>query len=190
MPSKFRIGAAAYTADGRRYVVDDVDAGIVYCSSPSGAETEFPEARLLTEAEWQARSDGRRLDLYPRLKQSPPYTTAPRVDRPAAEQLLLKVAKLEPGLLDFVAHTVAARILARTGDQDLIAGLSIVKCRAVFDSAEPAVRAGLLAEILGVAPDVLVGAGRLGDNLMRAMIDKGLAAHGSTFETFQGNRRR
>ena len=189
MASKFRLGTIAYTSDGRRYFVDDVDGGIVYCSSQSGAETEFPEAQLFTEAEWKTRSDSKRTDLYPRLKQAPPYTNAPRVDRSAAEQMLLKVGRLSPGILDFVAHEVAAGILTESGDKELVAGLSIVKCRAVFDQVEPAVRAGLLAGMLGVAPDVLVGAARLGDNLMRAMLDKGLATHGDAFEVFQGRRR-
>ncbi|HLZ67587.1 MAG TPA: hypothetical protein VKQ29_15255 [Aliidongia sp.] len=189
MASKFRLGTIVYTRDGRRYFVDDVDGGIVYCSSQSGAETEFPEAQLLTEAEWKSRSDGKRADLYPRLKQAPPYTSAPRLDRASAEQMLLKVGRLAPGILDFVAHEVAARILTENGDGDLVGGLSIIKCRGVFDSAEPAVRAGILANLLGVAPDVLVGAARLGDNLMRAMLDKGLATHADVFEAFQGRRR-
>lgn len=189
MASKFRLGTTAYTQDGRRYFVDDVDAGIVYCSSQSGAETEFPETQLLTEAEWKARSDGKRTDLYPRLKQAPAYTSAPRLDRAAAEQMLLKVGRLAPSVLDFVAHDVAARILTDNGDGDLVAGLSIIKCRAIFDSADPAVRAGILAQALGLAPDVLVGAARLGDNLMRAMLDKGLAAHSDAYEAFQGRRR-
>ena len=189
MASKFRLGTMAFTQDGRRYFVDEVDDGIVYCSSQNGAETEFPEAQLLTEAEWKARSDGKRADLYPRLKQVPPYTNAPRIDRSAAEQMLLKAERIAPGILDFVAHDVAAAILSENGDGDLVAGLSIVKCRSVFDSAEPAVRAGIFARMLGVAPDVLVGAARLGDNLMRAMLDKGLAAHAGAFEAFQGRRR-
>jgi hypothetical protein len=189
MASKFRIGTNAYTSDGRRYFVEEVDDGIVYCSSASGAETEFPEARLLTEAEWKARSDSKRLDLYPRLKQAPAYTKAPRLDRSAAEQVLIKVERLEAGLLDFVAYEAAQRILTESGEQALVEGLSIVKCRAVFDSVEPAVRAGLLAETMGVAPDVLVGAGRLGDNLMRAMIAKGLAAREDAFEAFRARRR-
>jgi hypothetical protein len=189
MASKFRLGTIAYTQDGRRYFVDDVDGGIVYCSSQSGAETEFPETQLLTEAEWKARSDGKRTDLYPRLKQAPPYTSAPKIDRAAAEQMLLKVSRLAPSVLDFVAHDVAVQILTDNGDGDLTPGLSIVKCRQIFDSAEPAVRVGILAARLTVAPDVLVGAARLGDNLMRAMLDKGLAAHADAFEAFQGRRR-
>jgi hypothetical protein len=189
MASKFRLGTIVYTHDGRRYFVDEVDDGIVYCSSDSGAETEFPESKLLTEAEWKARSDGKRTDLYPRLKQAPPYTNAPKLDRSAAEQMLLKVGRLAPSVLDFVAHDVAARILTENGDGDLVGGLSIVKCRGIYDSADPAVRAGILAQALGVAPDVLVGAARLGDNLMRAMLDKGLASHAEAFEAFQGRRR-
>ncbi|GGF14218.1 hypothetical protein GCM10011611_19950 [Aliidongia dinghuensis] len=189
MASKFRIGATAYTSDGRRYFVDEVEDGIVYCSSPSGAETEFPEARLMTEAEWAKRADAKRLDLYPRLKQAPAYTRAPRLDRAAAEQVLLKVERLEPGMLDFVAYEAARNILVEAGEQDLVEGLSIVKCRAVFDSAEPAVRAGLLAQTMGVAADVLVGAARLGDNLMRAMVAKGLGDREDAFEAFRNRRR-
>ena len=190
MASKFRLGATVYTQDGRRYFVEEVDDGIVYCSSDSGAETEFPESKLMTEAEWKARSEGKRTDLYPRLKQAPPYTSAPRLERAAAEQMLMKVDRLAPSMLDFVAHAVAARILEASGDGDLVEGLSIIRCRAVFDSAEPAARAGILAQMLGVAPDVLVGAARLGDNLMRAMLDKGLASQAEAYEAFQSRRRR
>jgi hypothetical protein len=42
---------------------------------------------------------------------------------------------------------------------------------------------------MGIAPDVLVGAARLGDNLMRAMITKGLAAREDAFEAFRSRRR-
>jgi hypothetical protein len=37
MADKFRPGDAVYAKDGRRYIVDEFDDGIVYCSSPSGA---------------------------------------------------------------------------------------------------------------------------------------------------------
>ncbi len=97
--------------------------------------------------------------------------------------------RLLAGILDFTAFTVAARALTEAGDQDLVPGLSVVKCRAVFDAAAPAIRAGLLAALLDVPPDVLVGAGRLGENLLRAMLAKGMARHQAAFEAF-GDRRR
>ena len=170
MASKFRRGALAYAKDGRSYVVEDMDAGMIYCSAENGAETEFPEAALMTEAEWAARSDGRRDVSYSRLKQSHVYAaTTVKLDRAAASQLLAKIERLSPGLLDFAAFQVASRTLTENGDGDLVAGLSIVKCRGLFDAATPEVRASHIAGILGIAPAVLVDAGRLGDNLMRAI---------------------
>ena len=80
-------------------------------------------------------------------------------------------------------------ILTETGDDGLIAKLSIAKCRDIFEGAKPETRASLLAFLLGTQPDVLIGAGRLGDNLMRAMIEKGMASHADAFATF-GSRRR
>ena len=191
MASRFRRGAAAYTKDGRKYVVDDVADGVVYCSSPSGAEAEFPEASLMNDAEWAARSDGRRDLVYLRLKQARAYTVSPeKLDRAAAERLLSKVERLSPGILDFTAFTTATRIMEENGDQSLLPELSIAKCRAVFDAATPEIRAGLLAHVLNTPPGTLVGASRLGDNLMRAMLEKGLAASADAFESFRDRPRR
>ena len=50
-------------------------------------------------------------------------------------------------------------------------------------------RAMLLASILGASPEILVGAGRLGDNLMRAMLEKGLATRAAAYETFKTRAR-
>jgi hypothetical protein len=188
--AKFRPGVTAYAANGLAYVVDDVADGVVYCSLPSGAESEFPEAVLLTEAEWQARSDKRRDLVHDRLKQSRAYTEMrAKLDPAACQHLLAKGERLSPGLLDFTAFTVATRIVVEAGDRDLIPGLSIAKCRAAFDAARLEIRAGLLADLLGTPPDILVGAGRLGDNLMRAMLDKGMAANAAAFEAFRARRR-
>lgn len=191
MTARFSRGAAAYARDGRSYIVEEVVDGIVYCTASNGAESEFPEAALLNEAEWAARSDGRRDVSYLRLQQSRVYATAAvKLDRAASAQLLAKIERLSPGLLDFAAFTVATRIMVENGDHDLVPGLSIVKCRAVFDAAKPEIRASLLADLLGAPPVALVDAGRLGDNLMRAMLEKGLAAQEEAFEAFRDRPRR
>jgi len=191
MVSKFRRGARVFTVNGRSYVVEEVADGVVYCSADNGAETEFSESSLLTEAEWNARSGGRIGLVYSRLRQSPRYGKAPaKVDRVGAELVLAKMERLMPGMLDFAAFTIAADILAADGDQKLEAELSIAKCREIFEAAKPEVRAGLLASLLGMQPDVLVGAGRLGDNLMRALIAKGLGDRAAAFDDFGSRRRR
>lgn len=191
MAGRFRRGGVAYAKDGRRYTVDDIDGGVVYCSSSGGAEAEFPEGALLNEAEWAARSDGRRDLAYTRLKQARAYTQPlATLDRKASEETLAKVERLEPGLLDFAAFTVATRALTETGGEDLLAGLSIAKCREVFDAARPDIRAGLVATMLDAPPQGFVGAGRLGDNLMRAMLKKGLERHEAAFDAFRDRRRR
>ena len=185
MASKFRRGAIVYTSNGRSYVVDEVTDGVVYCSADSGAETEFSESSLLTEAEWNARS-GRKIGLtYSRLRHSPRYGKAPaKVDRAGAETVLAKIERLMPGILDFTAFTIATDILADDGDQNLEAELSIAKCRAVWETATPQARASLLAAILATPADVLLNAARLGDNLMRALVEKGMAARATEFEEF------
>jgi hypothetical protein len=191
MVPRFSRGAVAYARDGRSYVVDEVDGGIVYCSASNGTETEFPESALLNEAEWNARSDGRRDVSTTRLKQSRAYTTsAPKLDRAACERLLAKIALLSPGILDFAAFTVATRTMEENGDRDLVAGLSIVNCRKIFDAVAPEIRVTLLAGLLSTPAGVLVDAGRLGDNLMRAMLEKGLVPHAAAFESFRDRRRR
>jgi hypothetical protein len=192
MTARFRRGAVAYAKDGRTYVVEDVDAGMVYCTASNGAETEFPETALLNETEWAARSDARRDTAFARLKQSRAYLVpaAAKLDRAASAQLLAKVERLSPGLLDFVAHSIAARALTENGDAELAPVLSIPACRAVFDAATPETRASLVAGLLGASPAVLVDAGRLGDNLMRAMLEKGLTPHADAFEAFRDRRRR
>ena len=58
----------------------------------------------------------------------------------------------------------------------------------LWNAASPVeTRAGLIAAQLGAAPDKLISAAGLGDNLARAMIEKGLNA--DAFEAF-GSRRR
>src|SRR5437667_6651645 len=111
--AKFRPGATAYAETGLAYVVDDVADGIVYCSLRNGAESEFPEAALLTEVEWEARSEKQRGLVHDRLKQSRAYTEMrAKLDPVACQHLLAKSERLSPGLLDFAAFTVAARIVA------------------------------------------------------------------------------
>jgi hypothetical protein len=189
-PPRFRPGAAAYAKDGRRYTVDEVADGIVYCASPNGAETEFPEAQLMTEAEWAASSGGKRDSAHDAVKQSRAFTPYKGpLDRAGAEALLAKAERLFPGILDFTAFNAASRAAADAGSQGAAADLSIVKCRAIFDAATPQTRAALLAGIMGIAPDRAVSAAGLGDNLLRAMIDKGLAAASVSYETFRSRRR-
>jgi hypothetical protein len=191
MPSKFRRGAYAFTAKGQRYVVEAIEDGIVYCSADSGAETEFREAALMTEAEWMARSGGKSDLVYQRLRQSKLYAAMPpKVDRAAAETVIAKAERLMPGILDFAAFTTAARILADTNDEASDSELSIAKCRELFNAAKPETRLGLLASVLGAKADILAGAGQLGDNLMRAMLAKGIESQSASFEDFVSRRRR
>ncbi len=192
MPSRFPRGSTAYAKkDGRVYVVEEVDGGMVYCSSENGVETEFPESALMNETEWAARADGRRDDAYVRLRQSRAFLmTAPGVDKTAAEKLLTRADNLFPGLIDFIAYTVAVRTFIEHKDQALIPSLSIIKCRQVFNAAKPETRAALLADVLAARADMLANAVRLGDNLLRAMIDKGMEQHLQAFEDFQDRPRR
>jgi hypothetical protein len=140
---------------------------------------------LLTEAEWAAQSEKRAGNVYDRLKRSRLYAaSAGRVDRAAATTVLARADKLSPGLLDFAAFTIAGRILAEAGEAPLADGLSISKCRAVFEAAALETRVSLLASLLSTPVEVLLNAARLGDNLMRALIDKGLAAQAEAFDAF------
>jgi hypothetical protein len=186
--TRFSPGAAAYAKDGRHYVVDEVADGMVYCTAPGGAETEFPETQLMNEAEWATRTGGRREMLYTRLKQAKAYGPYKGVlDRAGAARLLAKAEQLFPGILDFVAFYVASRALSENGDGSFISELSIIKCREIFDGAPADTRAAMLAGMVGAAPDKIVSAAALGDNLTRAMIEKGLDA--AAFDAF-GSRRR
>lgn len=191
MSARFIPGATVYTKDGKSYTVDDVEDGIVYCATSGGAQTEFAEDALLNESEWAAKSDGRRDLFYTRLKQSKPYIShSGKQDAATSSQLLAKVERLSLGILDYAAFITAERVMIDNGDAQLVSGLSISKCRAVFDEARPEVRLSLLAAMLGIQADALLDAGRLGDNLMRALIEKGLATHGEAFEAFLDRPRR
>jgi len=68
--------------------------------------------------------------------------------------------------------------------------LSIVRCREIFDEATAETRATLLSAALGTIPDRLVSAAGLGDNLLRAMVDKGLAENLHSFDAFRTRPRR
>ena len=185
MAGKFPRGAIAYTQNGRRYTVEETEGGTAYCIGDNGAETEFAESALLTEAEWAARNEKRAGNVYDRIRRARLYQTpGAKLDRAAATTLLARIEKLSPGILDFAAFTIAGRILAEAGEAQLADGLAISKCRAVFEAAAPEMRASLLAGLLATPPDVLLNAARLGDNLMRALIDKGMAAQAEAFEAF------
>ena len=56
MRTRFPRGSTAYAKDGRSYIVEEVSDGIVYCTTPSGAETEFPESKLMSQTEWEAKA--------------------------------------------------------------------------------------------------------------------------------------
>jgi hypothetical protein len=185
MAGKFPRGAIAYTQNGRRYTVEETADGTAYCIGDNGAETEFAESALFTEAEWTARNAKRAGNVYDRIKRARVYQTAAgKLDRAAATALLARVDKLSPGILDFTAFTVAGRVLAEAGEAHLADGLSISKCRSVFEASAPEIRASLLAALLATPVDVLLNAARLGDNLMRALIDKGMAAQAEAFDEF------
>jgi hypothetical protein len=189
MPSNFKPGAAAYDKAGRRYVVEAVEDGMVYCRTDSGAETEFPASQLIDEAGWAARAGNRADTLYGTIRQSRLYAPpAAKLNRAGAERLLAKAEKLVPGLIDYAAFVAAERAAAEAGERG--AELSIVKCRALFDAAPVEARAALLAGMVGSPPDVLVGAADLGDNLLRAMLAKAGNAGSVSLEAFGSRRRR
>jgi hypothetical protein len=108
----------------------------------------------------------------------------------AATPILLKLDKLSPGILDYIAFTSAVRVLRDTGDDDLGKDLSVVKCRAAFDGAPAGTRLALAAFVLALTPAALLDAGRLGDNLIRALIEKGLAPQMDAFDEFLDRPRR
>jgi len=197
MASRFPRGAIAYDKQGRSYVVEEVEDGIVYCSAENGVETEFPETALVTETEWQARhtrrdTKRRPVDdrVYDRVRASRVYQAPTgKLDAAAAQQALAKVERLLPGFLDFAAVIAAERALDADGDSGL-ADLSPVKCREIFDAAKPETRASLVAGLIGSPAHVFVGAARIGDNVMRAMLNKFLDSYRVEFDQFKGAPRK
>lgn len=193
MGTRFLPGSTVYAKDGRSYVVEDVDGGIVYCVTSSGAETEFPETQLMSEAEWAAKTKvGLQREVsYGRLKQSRHFLpNGEKLDAAAVERLLAKAEHFSPGILDFAAFTAATRALSEHKEENLVERLSIRKCREVFDAAPPTVRARLLAALLGARADALVSAGGLGENLLKAMVAKGLEPLQAEYDAFQNRPHR
>jgi hypothetical protein len=198
MAAKFRRGATVYDKQGRAFTVEDIEDGTVYCTAENGVETEFPEASLVSEAEWQTRhtrSDPKQPALsgdrlYDRVRASRLYLVATaRLDPAASQEVLTKVERLLPGILDFAALLTAERALDAEGDSGQ-SNLSAAKCRAIFDTAKPETRATLVAGLFNTKPDVFVGAAKLGDNLWRAMLEKFTEAYGGEFDQFKGAKRR
>ncbi len=188
MRTRFPRGSTVYAKDGRSYIVEDVDGGIVYCTTSTGAETEFPESKLMSEAEWAAKTKvGLQREVsYVRLMQSRHFLPAgEKLDAAAADRLLVRAERLSPGILDFAAFTVAKRVLAEQKQEAAVEQLAIRKCRELFDAAPPVVRARLLADLLGARVDALVSAGGLGENLLKAMVAKGLEPWQADYEAFQ-----
>jgi hypothetical protein len=191
MAQRFREGGKAYTKDGRVYVVETVEAGMVYCSAPGGGEAEFPQAALFNEQEWAAQSDGRRDAGYAQIHQAKVYRTAAAAvfDPDSAARVLTQSDRLIPGLLDYVAFTIGTRVLAE-GNPELVAGLSIVKCRKIFDEVPVRNRFAALAEVLALPGDKLLGAAALGDGMAKAMLEGGMAPYAAAFEDFCDRPRR
>jgi hypothetical protein len=191
MTERFPPGSTAYTKDGRAYTVEEVAGGIAYCSLPNGTETDFPESQLLTAAEWSGQSGGQDDVLYGRIGRAKPYTApAAKIDGSAAEKVVQRADKLSPGLIDFAAFTIAQRALTDSGHTVQSEGLSIIKCRKVFDERPPEVQLNALAFVLGADTKVLAGMANVGDNLIRAVLDQGLAPHAAAFEEFCDRPRR
>lgn len=191
MTERFPEGSTAYTKDGRAYTVEEVAGGIVYCSLPNGTETDFPESSLLNASEWAARSGGQDDVLYNRVKRAKGYSApTTKLNAAAAEKILSRADNLSPGLLDFTAYTVATQALQDSGHEEQTEGLSIIKCRNVFDEHSPEVRASALALVLATSPSVLVSLSDVGDNLVLAMVEKGLATRAQAFEDFCDRPRR
>ena len=191
MTEKFPVGSNAYTKDGRAYTVEEVGGGIVYCSLPNGTETDFPESSLFSAQEWSERSGGQDEVIYGRIKRAKAYAApSTKLNPAAAEKVLALAESMSAGLLDFAAFTIGVKSLEESGHDDHVEGLSIIKCRAVFDALPPETRASALAHILGTNAGVLVSVADLGDNLLRAMVDKGMAAHHAAFEEFCDRPRR
>ena len=186
MAQRFPRGSIVFDKQGRSYVVEETDGGMVYCSADNGAEVEFPENALMAQP--PAAAAAKREVSYQHLAQSR-YYLAPkeRLDKAACKTLLDKVERIMPGILDFTAYTTASTILTDAHETAQIALLSIRKCRAVFDAAPVEARAACVATLLGTPTTVLVGMSHMGDALMRAMLDKGLAAH--DFEKFRNRPR-
>ena len=183
MTDRFPPGSTAYTKDGRAYTVDEAEDGVVYCSLPNGTETDFPESALLNEKEWASQSGGQDDVLYGRIKRAKPYAApAEKLNAQAAEIVLSRAESLTPGVLDFAAFTIATRSLQDSGHGGQ--ELSIKKCRAVFDAHVPEVRVNALAHVLSTQAKILVNIANQGDNLVRALVEKGIAAHGDAFEEF------
>ena len=192
MAQRFPRGSIVYDKQGRSYVVEETDGGMVYCSADNGAEVEFPENALTPQPPAAA---ARREVSYQHLAQSRHYL-APKdkLDKAACKTLLDKVERLAPGVLDFAAYTTAAHVLTDAHEAGQVPFLSIPKCRAVFEAAPIEARAACVATLLGTPPTVLVGMAHTGEFLMRAMLDKGLSAHansgGEDFGTFRNRPRK
>ena len=186
MAQRFPRGSYVYDKQGRSYVVEETDGGMVYCSADNGAEVEFPESALTAQP--PAAAGAKREVSYRHLAQSRHYL-APKekLDKTACKTLLEKVERIMPGILDFTAYTTASNVLTDAHETAQISLLSIRKGRAVFDAAPIEARAAALAALLGTPATVLVGMSHMGDNLMRAMLDKGLVAH--DFEKFRNRPR-
>ncbi|MDE0801438.1 MAG: hypothetical protein OSB02_11975 [Rhodospirillaceae bacterium] len=191
MTERFPVGSKAYTKDGHPYIVEEVAGGMVYCSLTNGTETDFPEDTLFNEQEWMGRSGGQDEVIYGRIKRAKAYVAVTtKLNRTASGKILMRAEGLSPGILDFAAYTISVQSLSESGHDEHLDGLSIVKCRDVFDSHSPEIQASALASVLGSPAGVFVSIADLGDNLLRAMIDKGMAGHAAAFDEFCDRPRR
>ena len=121
---RFPRGSNAYAVkDGRSYIVEEAADGMVYCTTDTGGEYEFPESALLNDEEWNSKKGGgasggvnaRREISYDRIQKARHYLPAgEKLDATAADKMLAKADRLSPSLLDFLAVTVAERVLTES----------------------------------------------------------------------------
>jgi hypothetical protein len=182
--TRFQAEDVVYTKDGRKYYVDLVEDGIVFCSTANGAEADFHPDQLLTEAEWEAEQATRHRSAIPLPNgfRSP----APRPgDIKRCERVIAEVNRLLPDLLGYTAFRVADTILREQSGEGVGVGETKAVIAAFNQTVPPVEQVNLLAAVIGATPDVLIGMLEMSDQEKRQVLGFGALNIGGDFALFR-----
>ena len=178
--SKFVVDQVVYTKNGLKYYVDDVSDGFVFCTSPSGTESDFREDQIMSEEEYNATRGmnppnglNRRFTPLGGLNGESSFDDLRRSE--AAIAMLDRVA---PDFVSYIAFMTMCDLAIQMGTTHIVSLVRIDDCKKNFlDSNDKDLVIKTIASFIGATKQVLHGAVEGGDEMMKAVAAKAMLPH-------------